>query len=936
LPPSINRRYAADWQQESKAMSGFVPGRPASNSAQQLRARPSLRDVAIAVLLATMSFVIFNANGRLISAADTYAARYLPFSILRNHGVLLDPVASSVAMGRSTPGLLGEAGTAFWIMRGRGEHLVSKYPLAVPLVIAPLYLPAVRYLDAIAWDPHIFDTLARVMEKLSASLIAAASVAWLYLLLRRRSDRRTAIFLSLVFAFGTTAWVISSQALWMHGLAQLLIIATLWLITGPVTPARVAAAGFLCALIAANRPPDAVLAAALGLGGIWWAGKRWPWFILAGAIPVALTLTYNLVVVGHVAGAYALSVHSSDFNDNVVEGVAGLLVSPTRGLFVFSPFLLFVPVLLVRALRESSGRMLTLALCAAMVVQVVGYAMVDWRQGIAWGPRWLTDMVPLLVWMLPPIVASLSRAGRLLFGAACAAAIGVQAIGAFWYTGAIDTEVLTSKPDDRMQPMWEWRNAAFIAELRHPRAPADLFAELRGNVDLIETVDVVVHDGQEGDRIERQLDVAGWALVDSKAPQDVALLIDGQEVAGTRRFFERPDVVRTLGEKSPAGWRLRAPLGRLRPGRHVLAVLVRAHAGGEVRLLRERTFELPPENAADPVDRFLEYAASLAVQRIAQGQQAPGYWLTSFTGEPSFDTPQYELNTYLNAVMLDVAGPIAAVAHMQEMLAKGRNFLTGQIEADGLVRYHGRPDAPTIGVLGCAITPDADDTALVWRVAPAANQAKLALALQTIRKFRTGTGLYRTWLANRADYQCLDPGTEPNPADIGIQMHLYMLLAERDPAAARALCAALMRQSDDPGIWVYYSGAPPMVILRLTDLHRAGCPLQLPAARLRPVVAGQEVWARAALLVNQLESGPRSPNEAADAIRLLREIAASDFSALSSHPPLLYHNDMSATVRRYYWSQELGYALWLRLYHGTKGTGVQPGPSRVAAEGVVQ
>jgi hypothetical protein len=914
-------------------MSGTGPERPASNPARQQRARSSLRDAAIALLLAIVSFLIFNANGRLISAADTYASRYLPFSILRNHSVLLDPVVSSIALGRSPPAARGEDGTAFWITRGRNEQLISRYPLVVPLVITPLYLPAVHYLDTIAWDPHVFDKLAHVMEKLSASLIAAASVAWLYMLLRRRTGRRTAVLLSVAFAFGTTTWVISSQALWMHGLAQLLVIATMWLVTGPVTPIRVAAAGFMCALIAANRPPDTILAAALGLWGLWWAGKRWPWLVLAGAIPVALTLAYNLVTVGHVAGAYALDVHGSVFHDHPLEGIAGLLVSPTRGLFVFSPFLLFVPCLLLHALRERRDRVLTLALCAAIVVQVIGYATVDWRQGISWGPRWLTDMVPLLVWMLPPIVAALSRAGRVLFGAACVLSIGIQAVGAFWYTGAVDTAVMTSKAEDRMQPMWEWRNAAFIAELAHPPAPADLFVSLRGNVDLIDTVDVVVKDPQGGERIERQFDIAGWALVDSSSPSGLALRIDGHEVAGTSHFFERLDVVATEGEKSPAGWRLRAPVGQLRPGRHVLSVLVRAHPGGEPRLLRERAFDLPPEDTADPVDRLLGHVARVAVQRIANGQQPAGYWHTSFTSDIRFEKPQPELNTYLNAVMLDLAGPIAAVAQMEEMLDKNRKFLASQIEANGLVRYHGRPDAPTIGVLGCAITPDSDDTALVWRVAPGENRAKLAEALQIIRKFRTDTGLYRTWLAERADYQCLDPGKDPNPADIGIQMHLHMLLARQDPAAARALCAALMRQSDDPAIWVYYSGAPPMIVLRLADLHRAGCPLVLPESRLRPVAADQEVWARAALLVNRLESGPPSEAERADAIRLLREIAANDFSALSSHPPLLYHNDMSATVRRYYWSQEVGYALWLRLYYGSKGKQAPAASAVSTAEG---
>jgi hypothetical protein len=35
---------------------------------------------------------------------------------------------------------------------------------------------------------------------------------------------------------------------------------------------------------------------------------------------------------------------------------------------------------------------------------------------------------------------------------------------------------------------------------------------------------------------------------------------------------------------------------------------------------------------------------------------------------------------------------------------------------------------------------------------------------------------------------------------------------------------------------------------------------------------------------------------------------------LARTPPLLYHNDLTASVHRFYWSEELGYALWLRLY----------------------
>jgi hypothetical protein len=156
------------------------------------------------------------------------------------------------------------------------------------------------------------------------------------------------------------------------------------------------------------------------------------------------------------------------------------------------------------------------------------------------------------------------------------------------------------------------------------------------------------------------------------------------------------------------------------------------------------------------------------------------------------------------------------------------------------------------------------------------------------------------------------PGTDPNPADVGIQMHVLMLMAQADPPAAQALCGALRRAIDEDRIWVYYRLAPLLPILRQSDLQRAGCPLQLPPQRLRTVVPEQEIWLAAAQLLQRM-LGANSP-PAAEVVELLQRLARDDFSYLRRSPPLLYHNDLSSPVPRYYWSEELGYALWLRIY----------------------
>lgn len=867
---------------------------------------PPRRELWASLLVGLLCLLVYNANGRAISAGDTYPARYLPFSILRHHSVVLDPIARITAQGR------GEG--AFWMMPVPGGHVISLYPVVQPVLLAPLYLPAVAYLHLAGWTDARLDHVARAMEKLCASLVAAMSAALLYRLLRRRASLSVALLLTFSYAFGTTTWMIGSQALWQHGLAELLVVATLLLLTGTCTGPRVVAVGLLCGLIAGNRPPDAILAAALGAYGLYWAGRRRAVLLaVSAALPMGLVLLYNLGLAENIAGAYGRTGRPAFFQHDLLSGLGGLLFSPARGLFVFSPFLLF----LVLAWRlPVADRGLALAMRIAVLLQLVLYAKTDWRTGIYWGPRYFTDILPILVWMLAPVVASLRAVGRALFLLAVGAAVVFEAVGAFWYDGAGDGFILSG---------WEWRNAPFVAALRHGPAPAELWVEVRGHLDAVEV------DGRAASAVTagQTIVAAGWALAGRATPSQVAVSIDGGPLVASRHFHDRPDVREALREPSAAGWRIPLGTAGLAPGAHGLAAFAWVSERGEGYYLGERTLTVRGESVSEGAapstsggrskgkatrdDEDLKIFAKTAASRIRDHQQGPGYWLTSHTRAARYEEPHPEMNTFLTSLLVELLDPLAGAAGLGDALERARRHLTSQIEPGGLVRYHGLPDGPGIGTLGCAITPDADDTALVWRIAPDPGRRSLPEALATLARYRTSEGLYRTWLAPREAYQCLDPGGDPNPADIAIQMHLLLLFSEVQPPAGRALCEALRPIVDQDRIWVYYRAAPLVPVLRLADLERAGCKLELAESRMRTSVPGQETWLSVARWLGR--PGPRPKSDAAAWIEsMLRRLAQDDFALLRKSPPLLYHNDLTATVSRYYWSEDAGYALWLRLY----------------------
>lgn len=255
------------------------------------------------------------------------------------------------------------------------------------------------------------------------------------------------------------------------------------------------------------------------------------------------------------------------------------------------------------------------------------------------------------------------------------------------------------------------------------------------------------------------------------------------------------------------------------------------------------------------------------------------------------------------------------------MLNRAKGFLSMQIEEEsGLVRYHGRPDMPSHGVLGCKITPDADDTALVWRLAPVSDDKLKARARAMLEAFKTPEGLYRTWLSTSDHYDCVDPGRDPNPADIGIQIHVLMWLNQVDATAAREFCKVLQSRSEDPSFWVYYKKAPAAVVWRLPALRAMGCPIKLPQSLLTVEDADQRLWLRIIERIQVTEAGI-DRHELQINEDLLRQVAEGGFSRVWQSPLLYFHNDLTATVRRYYWSPELGLALWLRLFAATEQAG---------------
>ncbi|TLD70434.1 hypothetical protein FEM03_11945 [Phragmitibacter flavus] len=890
----------------------------------------TLQRITAPILLGLLCLLVYNANFRQIGAGDTLPARYLPLILWSKGTLKLDGNAPLVAHGHSMFAPRNRpAGTenkityfepwAYWIVRTRQNQLASLYPVVTPLLVAPLYLPAVFWLDANGWDqPHI-GRAAEMMEKISASFLASVACILMYLVLRRECGSWS-LPLALVFAFGTNTWMTSSQALWQHGTAQFLIALALLLTVPTASRLRTVLLGTVCVLIAANRPPDALLAGAFVLFTLWSQRRDALWLLAGAAVPLAALLYYNLHFVGHYAGSYALGRPPDNFFQPGLSGLAGLLISPSRGLLVFSPFLVFVPLGLIHRLRSPDSRGLAVALSFAVLAQMIVYSQIDWRAGESWGPRWLTDMLPILMWMLAPAPMLLQPFARGVLVLTMVLSVGVQSIGAFWYTKTSDELIFAGDPAS-MKGAWKLSNLPFLTELSHSPAKPELLYDAKGSLDRVGSTRL--NSLTEIPHLESGSVLEGWALTGGHTPAQLLVLIDGIVVASTTEFLPREDVNEAMNTLSLSGWRVFANTDNIIPGERVLQLAVRIEPRSHIRIIRnQKVFVIAKphvEIATAPLNPAtgpeLKAMAKHAASMLRERQSEQGFWLTAYTEGLRYESPQPEMNTYLTALLVDMLTPIKHQHGFEEAISRSRRHLAAQIESNGLVRYHGLPDGATIGTKGHIITPDSDDTALAWRIAGlGAEDPRSERMLKELSRYRDSRGLYRTWLAPQKDYRGLDPGRDPNPTDMTIQMHIYLMLRELDPPAAKKLGEAMQRSFHNEDVWVYYAKTPLIPYLRSVELRQLGCPLPVPTERLVLPVEGQEVWCEAGRRVVEMATGPRDEIKRQAVRHLLGRIGHNNFAQIRVTPALLYHNDLSATVKRFYWSEDFSYALWLRLY----------------------
>lgn len=332
------------------------------------------RGVRIPLIAAVIAFAVYWTNLSAPVSPDASSHVYLAYSWVRDGDADLSEFAA-----------VGPPYT--FRAHNVGDRLYASYTPGNALLITPLVLIA----SALGIAPASSLALG-VVAKLMASLLVATSVAAVAGMMLRLVPGPVALFFTFLYAFGTANFSIASQVYLEHA-GSIALIAAAFLVVIRRGPSRDGAvAGLLLGVAVVVRPTNLFIALAM-LG--FFIHRRRPSafrYALWGTAPAAFLLTFNTIALGSPFASTRFFPEGGD----LLQGLIGQLVSPNRGLLVYTPFLTLSLLAFADSWRQQDepGWLIRYASIAfiASVALVSWYE--EWWGGCSFGNRYLADLMP--------------------------------------------------------------------------------------------------------------------------------------------------------------------------------------------------------------------------------------------------------------------------------------------------------------------------------------------------------------------------------------------------------------------------------------------------------------------------------------------------------------------------------------------------------------
>jgi hypothetical protein len=374
-----------------------------------------------------------------------------------------------------------------------GERFYFRYPPGNVILSAPFAAIANALGLSAANENGLYNMRGdiRMQMYLAAVLMAGLSV-FIFFTSRLVLSFWWSSLIAWAAALGTQIWSTASRAVWSQTWGIFILGVVIWLIVrteAKQTRLRPVLLATCLSWLYFVRPTFAVAIVAIALYVLIYHRKNFLLFVLTGCIWLAASIGYSKYHFGQALPEYYQS-YSFDFATFFSEGFAGSLISPSRGLLIYVPSLIFLAYLLLRYRTTWRPRLLILGLGVVFVHLVMISGFIGWHGGHCYGPRHFTDLVPWFALLaILAVDARLkwreqnrARDSVLRVRTECSFAIlllgcgiTLNALGALW-SGPWMWNALPVDLRYDLGRLWDWRHPPFLGVPRESTWPANLAA----------------------------------------------------------------------------------------------------------------------------------------------------------------------------------------------------------------------------------------------------------------------------------------------------------------------------------------------------------------------------------------------------------------------------------------------------------------------------
>jgi hypothetical protein len=356
----------------------------------------------------------FGINSLVIQSEDTLPALFQPITIIQKGSLYLDEYVPMMMQRYPHPDDKDyQKGLVPFYLRKVGSHYLSAFPIMTPILSVPVYFVALQLDKAITWEWLI------IVSHISSALIVAISGGFLFLLLEKFFflESKKSLLLTFVYLFATINFALISQALWQHGTLQLFLILYLYFMLNyqrQPTVTNGLISGFFAGLILLSRPTGAISLGVISL------------FVLVSSLSLSKKIKFILLFIFGVLPSilFFYYYNSTFYNDIQNQGYSnqifknwlspfpisfiGVWLSPSKGILIYSPILLLgiSGILLIRKSDNYYKRFYYLCLLAIFMHTLIMSFWKHWYGGWSFGYRMSSDVIPLMVLLLAPVLNS--------------------------------------------------------------------------------------------------------------------------------------------------------------------------------------------------------------------------------------------------------------------------------------------------------------------------------------------------------------------------------------------------------------------------------------------------------------------------------------------------------------------------------------------------